>query len=268
VINITYNVYVISYGFICKLSRGLFMELGRMPDNSLEIKDKSNTYYFIQGVKDCIPTIFGYLSLGLACGILGKSCGLTVWEAMGMSAFIYGGSSQFIASSMILSSASVPGIIFTIFFVNFRHLFMSASIAPYFRKNSFLKNLFIGILLTDETFVVASAEGLKNRKINNLWMIGLNITAYINWIAATGIGVLIGGFIPDYKAFGLDFALTAMFIGLLISAIKGNLKIRKAVMIIIVSTIVLIVSAQFVSTSIGVIIAAIIGALIGVVIKE
>ncbi|AVK48163.1 branched-chain amino acid permease [Clostridium sp. MF28] len=244
------------------------MELGKIPNDSLEIKNKNNSYYFIQGVKDCIPTIFGYISLGLACGILSKSCGLTVWEAMGMSAFIYGGSSQFIASSMILSSSPIPSIIFTIFFVNFRHLFMSASVAPYFKENSVLKNFFIGMLLTDETFVVASAEGLRNKKINNLWITGLNITAYINWILATGIGVLIGGFIPDYKALGLDFALTAMFIGLLISSVKGNVKIRKALIIIIVSSIVLIVSAIYVSTSIGIIISAIAGALIGVVIKE
>lgn len=244
------------------------MELGKVPDNSSGIKNKSNSYYFIQGIKDCIPTIFGYLSLGIACGILGKSCGLTIWEAMGMSAFIYGGSSQFIASSMILSSSSVASIIFTIFFVNFRHLFMSASIAPYFKKNSFIKNFSIGILLTDETFAVASADGLKKKKINNFWMMGLNITAYINWIAATGLGVLIGGFIPDYKVFGLDFALTAMFIGLLISAIRGNLKIKKAMIIIIVTIIVLVISTKFVSISIGVIIAAIIGALTGVVIKK
>lgn len=109
---------------------------------------------------------------------------------------------------------------------------------------------------------------MRNKKINNLWITGLNITAYINWILATGIGVLIGGFIPDYKALGLDFALTAMFIGLLISSVKGNVKIRKALIIIIVSSIVLIVSAIYVSTSIGVIISAIAGALIGVVVKE
>ncbi|RII36085.1 branched-chain amino acid ABC transporter permease [Clostridium chromiireducens] len=244
------------------------MELGKIPDNPLEKEGESNLRYFIQGIKDCIPTIFGYISLGIACGVLGKSCGLTIWEAMGMSAFVYGGSSQFIASSMILSVASVPSIIFTIFFVNFRHLFMSAAIAPYFKNNSFLKNLFIGTLLTDETFVVASVEGYKKKKINNFWMAGLNITAYINWILATGIGVFIGGFIPDYKVFGLDFALTAMFIGLLIIAIKGNLKIKKAGIIVVTSSIVLIISTILVSTSVGVIISAIIGALIGVVIKE
>lgn len=85
---------------------------------------------------------------------------------------------------------------------------------------------------------------------------------------ATGIGVIIGGFIPDYKALGLDFALTAMFIGLLILSVKGNIKIRKAFIIIIVSAIVLLISTIYVSTSISVIISAIAGALIGVVIKE
>lgn len=244
------------------------MEVEKASNNSLGIMDKTSKYYFIQGVKDCIPTIFGYLSLGITCGILSKSCGLTFWEAVGMSAFVYGGSSQFIASSMIFSLVPVPSIIFTIFFVNFRHLFLSASIAPYFQKNSLLKNLFIGILLTDETFAVASTEGFKKNKINYFWMIGLNITAYINWSIATGIGVLIGDFIPNYEIFGLDFALTAMFIGLLISAVRGNLKIRKAIIIISTSVIVLVVSIKFVSASIGVIIASIIGALIGVVIKK
>ena len=244
------------------------METEEESNSSINIQNKTNTYYFIQGVKDCIPTIFGYLSIGFACGILSKSCGLTFIEAVGMSIFLYAGSAQFIASSMILSNASIASIILSIFFVNFRHIFMSASLAPYFKGNSLLKNISIGILLTDETFLVAAAEGFNKKKINYFWMMGLNIVAYINWILATGIGVLLGSIIPDYKVFGLDFALTAMFIGLLISAVKGNIKLNKAIIIIITTIIVLIISIQIVSTSAGVIIAAVIGSLIGVVIKE
>lgn len=244
------------------------MELGQPSNNNLKMEDNIDDNYFWQGVKDCIPTIFGYLSLGFTCGVVSKSCGLTFLEAVGMSAFVYGGSSQFIAASMIMSAASIPSIILTIFLVNLRHLFLSASIAPYFKKNSFFKNLFIGALLTDETFVVASSEGMNKKRLNNSWMIGLNITAYINWSIATGIGVILGNLIPDYKTLGLDFALTAMFIGLLISSIKGNVKAKKAIIIIITSIITLIISIQMVSSSVGVIIAAVAGALIGVVIKE
>ena len=244
------------------------MEVEEKIHKTLEIEEKSNRYYFVQGIKACIPTIFGYLSIGFACGILSKSCGLTFAEAVGMSIFVYAGSAQFIAASMILSKASVISIVTTIFFVNFRHLFMSAALAPYFKKNSFLKNLSIGVLLTDETFLVAAAEGFNRKKINYFWMIGLNITAYLNWAVATGIGVILGSIIPDYKVFGLDFALTAMFIGLLISSIKGSLKINKAMIIIITSVITLILSTKIVGTSAGIIIAAIAGALIGVVVKE
>jgi len=60
------------------------MEMEKISNNLLEIKNKTSIY-FIQGVKDCIPTIFGYLSIGFACGILSKSCGLTFVEAIGMS---------------------------------------------------------------------------------------------------------------------------------------------------------------------------------------
>lgn len=244
------------------------MEIEEKSKKYLEKQKKNSSYHFIEGIKACIPTIFGYLSIGFACGILSKSCGLTFGEALGMSIFVYAGSAQFIAASMILSNESVVSIIATIFFVNFRHLFMSAALAPYFKKNSLLKNLSTGILLTDETFLVAAAEGFNKKKINYFWMLGLNITAYLNWAIATGIGVMLGSIIPDYKVFGLDFALTAMFIGLLISSIKGSLKVNKAIIIIITSIITLILSTKIIGTSAGIIIAAIAGALIGVVIKE
>ena len=222
---------------------------------------------FIKGIKDCVPTIFGYLSIGIACGILCKSCNITFWQAIGMSTFIYAGSAQFISAGMMFSGIPAISIIFTIFFVNLRHVFMSASMAPYFKRNSLIKNLLIGILLTDETFLVASAEGIKNKKIDYWWMMGLNIAAYLNWIIATGIGVVIGKLIPDYKIFGLDFALTAMFVGLLISSIE-NIKLKKSIIIILTSVVILILSTKFVSTSLGVIIAAIFGALVGIFIKD
>lgn len=222
--------------------------------------------YFVQGVKDCIPTILGYISIGLACGILCRSFSMTFWQSIGMSIFVYAGSAQFIGAGMIAANVPPLSIIFTIFFINLRNIFISASMAPYFKKNSFLQNLSIGILLTDETFLVASNEGLKNKKINFWWMTGLNVTAYLNWIAATGVGVLIGSLIPDYKAFGLDFALTAMFIGLLISSIE-NTNIKKALIIIAVSVIVLIFTTQFINANIGVIVAAIAGALVGVIME-
>ncbi|WP_456009279.1 AzlC family ABC transporter permease [Clostridium butyricum] len=233
-----------------------------------ELEDITNRKsLFIKGIKDCTPTIFGYLSIGIACGIMCGSCNITFWQAIGMSTFIYAGSAQFISAGMIFSGIPALNIVITIFFVNLRHVFMSASMASYFKNTSSIKNLFIGILLTDETFLVASMEGLKNSKIQYWWMMGLNLAAYLNWIVATGIGIVIGSLIPDYKLFGFDFALTVMFVGLLISSIE-NMKLIKTIIIISVSFIVLILSSKLIPTSFGVIISAVSGALVGIFIDD
>lgn len=223
---------------------------------------------FFSGVKDCIPTLFGYLSIGFACGVVSKSCGMTIFETVAMSTFVYAGSSQFIAASMILSSASIVQTVLTIFLVNLRHLLMSAAIAPYFKNNSLKKNFTVGVLMTDETFALASSHGSGNDNINYKWMMGVNITAYLNWIAASFVGACFSSLIYDYKKFGLDFALPAMFIGLLISSLKENPEVKKSASIVISCVIVLIVSIQIFSVNTGIIISSIVGAIVGGVVKR
>jgi Predicted branched-chain amino acid permease (azaleucine resistance) len=33
---------------------------------------------FLQGIKDCIPTLLGYISIGLAFGVVGSASGLKI----------------------------------------------------------------------------------------------------------------------------------------------------------------------------------------------
>ncbi|MDF2504302.1 AzlC family ABC transporter permease [Clostridium sp.] len=235
------------------------------------IKEKeylSGNSLFFQGIKDCIPTIFGYLSVGFACGVVSKSCGMTILQITAMSTFIYAGSSQFIAASMIMSLVSAPSVILTIFLVNLRHLLMSASIAPYFKGNSHIKNFISGILLTDETFVLASSKGSTESRINYKWMLGVNIIAYLNWIFATFLGASFGSLIYNYKIFGLDFVLTAMFIGLLISSVKEKESKKSSIIIISSTVIILIILIRFISVNIAIIVASMAGALIGMMIDK
>lgn len=223
---------------------------------------------FFNGMQDCIPTILGYLSIGFACGVVSKSCGMTIFQITVMSAFIYAGSSQFIAASMILSLAPAPNIILAIFLVNLRYFLMSASLAPYFKGNSLIKNFISGILLTDETFALAASKGSNENKIDYIWMLGVNIVAYLNWIVANLLGALFGSLIYDYKIFGLDFALSAMFIGLLISSIKEKDDKKTSVVIVFSTVITLILLIQFMSANTAIMIASILGAFIGVVMDK
>lgn len=171
---------------------------------------------FLKGVKDCIPTLLGYLSIGLAAGVVQKTAGLSIAEIALISLMLYAGSAQFIAAGMIAVSSSPAAIIVTIFIVNLRHILLSAALSPYFRHLTPLRNMLVGTLLTDETFGVAINQTVNKQRISEKWMHGLNITAYLNWFLANIAGAFLAQWISDPDQYGLQFALPAMFIGILV----------------------------------------------------
>lgn len=171
---------------------------------------------FLQGVKDCIPTLLGYISIGIAFGVVGIASGLSVLEIFLLSVLVYAGSAQFIFCGLYLAGAPVTAIIVTIFIVNLRHLLMSLTIAPYFTRYSILRNIGFGTLLTDETFGVSIVAASKEGRLGGQWMDGLNVTAYLTWIVACTFGGIVGQWLPNPEKWGLDYALVAMFVALLI----------------------------------------------------
>ncbi|EPY11195.1 MULTISPECIES: AzlC family ABC transporter permease [Paenibacillus] len=223
---------------------------------------------FIQGVKDCVPTLLGYLSIGLAAGVIQKTAGLSIAEIALMSMILYAGSAQFIAAGMIAASSSITAIIITIFFVNLRHILLSAALAPYFRHLTPLRNMLVGSLLTDETFGVAITEAAKKKRISEKWMHGLNITAYVNWLAANLAGAFLAQWISNPEKFGLAFALPAMFIGILVLSMVGRNRIKLDIVVAIIAVVIAVGSSFFLSSSMGVIVATIIASTIGMVVEK
>ncbi|MGL4688682.1 MAG: AzlC family ABC transporter permease [Leuconostoc mesenteroides] len=47
-------------------------------------------------MKDSLPTVFGFLSIGDAFGIIAASEGFSAWQIFLLSAVLYAGSAQFI----------------------------------------------------------------------------------------------------------------------------------------------------------------------------
>ncbi|MEH6852228.1 AzlC family ABC transporter permease [Bacillus pseudomycoides] len=223
----------------------------------------------MQGVKDCLPTVLGYLSIGVASGVIEKTAGFSLTEIAMISLLIYAGSAQFIMAGMFVAGAPATTIIFTVFFVNLRHFLMSAALAPYLKKVSVWKNIVIGSQLTDETFGVAAQHVTGKQYISEKWMLGLNLTGYLNWVIANVIGGILGDWIPDPHAYGMDYAIPAMFIGLFVLQLVSNrLKIFAHLCVAIASMIIAYGAHFFVSNSVAVIIATLAATTIGVVIEK
>ena len=224
---------------------------------------------FEQGVKDCLPTVLGYLSIGIAAGVIEKTAGFSLVEIALMSTLIYAGSAQFILAGMFAAGAPATAIIFTVFFVNLRHLLMSAALAPYLKKLPLWKNVIIGSQITDETFGVAAQHASRNQYVSEKWILGLHVTAYVNWILANIIGGLFGEWIPDPHKYGMDYALPAMFIGLFVLQLISSRS--KVVIHLSVAGVAIIIAYSvhfFVPASIAVMIATLVAATVGVVIEK
>jgi len=180
-----------------------------------------DTRSFAHGVKSAVPIVLGYIPIGFAYGVIARGIGLTVPEATAMSILVYAGSAQFIATGLLAAGAGPMTIIATTFLVNLRHLLMSAALLPGLRHLSPKLLAVLSFGITDESFAVASLE-LENARNAGSFLLGLNLTSYVSWIASSAGGAWFGSLFPDTDRFGLDFALPAMFIALLIFQIREH----------------------------------------------
>lgn len=225
---------------------------------------------FRKGIIDCIPTLFGYVGIGIAAGIIGKAANLTILEITLLSIIVYAGAAQFIITGLLLTTAPIMAIIFTVFLINLRHLLMGMTIAPFFKRFSLINNIGIGTLLTDETFAVAVNAISQQKTIDANWMHGLNITAYLVWIMSCITGAILGNWLPDPYQFGFDFSLIAMFIGLLYLQFindKKHIKLHNLFVIFIVA-ILMIFLMRIMIPELAIIVATLLGCFIGVLIEK
>lgn len=174
-------------------------------------------------VQPALPVMMGYAPVGIAYGVLAGQAGLTLWETLAISFFVYAGSAQFIGVAMWQAGANPVAIIVTTFFVNLRHLLMSAALSPYLKKYSKRWLAFFSAQLTDETFAVHSAKLREGADHPGPAILGVNVAAHLTWSASSVVGFLIGSQLGDPARLGLDFALPAMFISLLLMQIRRRL---------------------------------------------
>ena len=174
---------------------------------------------FVSGARQTLPIVFGYLPVGFAYGVLADKTGLSSFNTVLMSIIVFAGSAQLIAVSLIGAAAPVLSIIVTTFIVNLRHLLMSAALSPYLRGWPRRHVAAFTFELTDETFALHSTR--MPGGADKVETFAINLTAQASWVAGTILGVAASGLIADITPIGLDYALPAMFIALLIMQVSS-----------------------------------------------
>jgi len=179
------------------------------------------------GTRRALPIVLGYVPIGFAYGVLAGKSGLSEGNTLLMSLIVFAGSAQFIAVGLLAAGTGPAAIILTTFIVNLRHMLMAASLSPYLKGWSKHRLALFSYQLTDETFALHST-GARRLEVCPLEALALNFTAQFSWITGTLLGVIASGLIGDVKPFGLDYALAAMFIGLLVSQCENRFRVLTA----------------------------------------
>lgn len=180
---------------------------------------------YIQGVRDSIPIMMGVVPFGITCGIMGLTAGLTPVETVLMSVLVFAGAAQFISISML--GAGITGwglIVFTTLLINLRHLFMGASLAPHLLKLPLVRQLLLTFALTDESYAI-TVNRIAKVGYNADYQMGSSWGLYFVWMLSTVLGVLVGSYIPDPLAWGLDFAMPATFLAMLIPRLTDSVSV-------------------------------------------
>ena len=173
---------------------------------------------FLRGVRQATPIVLGYIPVGFAYGVLAEKSGLGIVNAVAMSVIVFAGSAQLIGAGLFGAGAGPLALIVTTFIVNLRHLLMSAALAPKLRGWKKWQIALFGYELTDETFALHTLRMAREHP-PLAETFGVNVTAQFSWIVGSLVGYIAGGQIADVRPVGLDYALPAMFIALLVPQI-------------------------------------------------
>lgn len=177
---------------------------------------------WLDAARRVAPLAMGYIPVGFAYGVLAHKSGLSIANTVLMSVFVYAGSSQLVAVAMFAAGASVASIVVTTFIVNLRHMLMSAALTPFMTKWKLRDLAAFSFQMTDEAFAL-HATRFAARDMDRGLTFRINLLAHCVWVGASWAGALAGEGIPDVEPLGMDFALPAMFIALLVMQAKNGL---------------------------------------------
>ena len=158
---------------------------------------------------DTLPVMTGYLVLGIGFGILMQEKGYGILWSLAMSVFIYAGSMQYLAVSLLTGGVSLVTAALTTLMVNARHLFYGISMIERYRGLGKEKPYLI-FSLTDETYSLVSSDPPQGVPYHRYCLL-VSVLDHCYWVAGCAIGSLLGNILP-ISFEGIDFALTALFV--------------------------------------------------------
>ena len=176
-----------------------------------------------------IPIMAGFLFLGASYGVLMASRGFSFVYPMLTSTLVYAGSMEFALAGLLTGAFAPIEAVLLALVINARHIFYGISMLPKYRGIG-PKKLYMIFALSDETFSVAySAEPPAG--VDGGWFrFYISLLNHSYWVVGSTLGGIFGSLLP-LGIKGIDFAMTALFVVILLEQLLGSRKNLPAILV-------------------------------------
>ena len=184
---------------------------------------------FAKGYKTTTAGFIGTGIWGVVTGLAMVKAGLTSWQAIGMTIFVFSGTAQLAALPLMVIGTPIAIVLTTALLANLRFVLYSAIVAKYFGQYALFKRTAIGYLTIDAGLAAYTTnyDSKWTQKEQLAFWAGCVIPIWAIWQVCSLLGIAMAGFLPNSKGYAF-VGLLAIF-AIVVPLIKNKATIACAI---------------------------------------
>lgn len=186
-------------------------------------------------LRDIVPVVLSVLPFAAIIGVtIGQVAGVPAWAGLLAGPLMYAGTAQLAAIVLLQGGAGAATVLTTVVVINARLSLYGAVIEPHFRSQPRWFRWLAPHFLVDQTYAVATNRHdlADPRRFRRYWGTA-GVVLGIGWTAAMAGAWLLGPVVPTDSP--LTFAVTAVFVGLVVPRLRERVARRPALIAAIVA---------------------------------
>ncbi|SLN33770.1 AzlC protein [Ruegeria meonggei] len=212
----------------------------------------------LRGMMRLAPISVFVVPFGVGFGIAAIEQGLTVVQAVAMSAVVFSGAAQFASLEFWPEPVGLTSIALVMFAVNARFIITGAALSTWLNQLPILTRWFSLSFLSDPNFVDSRSAFQAGEKDVGVFL-GGGLILWLTWVGGTVLGALAGENLGDLKVYGFDVVMVCFFA----TAITSRLKPLSAVVPAFISAAIAIATLDLLPLGWNIIAASVAGGMWG-----
>lgn len=187
---------------------------------------------FREGIQSSSSVAPGIAAWGLMTGVAMIKSGMSVWESVAMTLWVYAGSSQLAAIPLLAGGAPAWVVWATAFCVNLRFVVFSLHLRDYLMHLPRWRRITSGFLTADLSYALFTqrypepATDAAGRAAQEAFLAGNYFLTWCSWVGASLVGIAVGNLVPS--EWGLGFAGVLCLVGIVCSLANTRLRLIAA----------------------------------------